>query len=85
MSTLEEEAFTLGYHLSFSSTTSPRIYGTKLYTPTQWHALTTYHSQLVLVGGRGATTWKTTNQVSSTPVLSTPAIVCIVWGFSARV
>ena len=35
----------------------------KLYTPTQWYALTTYHSQLVLVGGRDATTWKTTNQL----------------------
>ena len=32
-------------------------------TPTQWYALTTYHSQLVLVGGRDATTWKTTNQL----------------------
>ena len=32
-------------------------------TPTQWYALTTYHSQLVLVGGRDATTWKTTNKM----------------------
>lgn len=35
----------------------------KLDTPTQWYALTTYHSQLVLVGGRDATTWKTTNEL----------------------
>lgn len=32
-------------------------------TPTQWYALATYHSQLVLVGGRDATTWKTTNKL----------------------
>ena len=35
----------------------------KLDTPTQWYALTTYHSQLVLVGGRDATTWITTNEL----------------------
>ena len=34
-----------------------------LSTHTQWFALTTYHSQLVLIGGRDATTWKTTNEL----------------------
>lgn len=32
-------------------------------TPTQWYALTTYHSQLVLVGGVDPNTGVTTNQL----------------------
>ena len=34
-----------------------------LSTHTHWYALTTYRSQLVLVGGRNATTWITTNEL----------------------
>ena len=34
-----------------------------LKTPTQWFALTTYHSQLVLVGGRDPNTWEAISQV----------------------
>ena len=32
-------------------------------TPTQWYSLTTYHSQLVLVGGADPDTWRATNEL----------------------
>ena len=34
-----------------------------LNTPVQWYAFTTYHSQLVLVGGMGPDTLEATNQL----------------------